>query len=168
MSDQPPPNVYNQPGAMNPNEPLIPNPSMDPQIAPQGVPPMPNQYAPPQGTPVQMVSPMPNQYGQPAMAPPGAVPMPNTIVINQQGPSVTIPPEMFKTNPVTLVCPSCNKTITTLVTTNFSCLACLLCCWTGCVCYLIIQSCRGKDLSCNDADHTCPYCGRLIASYKAC
>ena len=172
--------MYDKPETQTAQDPLIASQPPDPQIAAQGPPPMPNQYVQPVTPPAAMpqmpnqygqqpvMAPMPNQYGQPATAPPGSVPMPNAIVINQQSPAVMINPEVFKLNPVTINCPSCGKTITTVVTQNFSCLACLLCCCTSLICYLIIQTCRGKDLCCQDADHTCPYCGRLIASYKAC
>jgi len=179
MNDPNAPPMYSKPDGPTAQDPLIASQPPDPQIG-QGPPPMPNQYVqpvtPPSAMPPmpnqygqpQAMPPMPNQYGQPATAPPGSVPMPNAIVINQQSPGMMLNPDMFKLNPVNINCPSCGKIITTVVTQNFSCLACLLCCCTGLVCYLLIQVCRGKDICCQDADHTCPYCGRLIASYKAC
>ena len=109
---------------------------------------------------------MGNQYGQPVVA---AQPMaPNTVVINQQGPGVMLHPDLFKTTPVSITCPSCQKTITTTVTQNFNCLACLLCWCTGLLLFVCIQVCRGKDLCCYDATHTCPYCQAVVGTYTPC
>ena len=133
----------------NPNTPL-----MDPQYAP-----------PPQQPPTYNAQP---QYGQPVA---NAVPqggMPNTIVVNQQVPAVMINPNMFKTTPIAITCTFCNKPITTTVTQKFNCCACCLCWFTGLIWYVCIQLCRGKDICCYDASHTCPYCGNVGGTYTAC
>ena len=72
---------------------------------------------------------MGNQYGSPATVPPPG--MPNTIVVNQQSPAIIVSPDMFKLNPVSLTCHFCHKPVTTLVTQEFNCCACLLCFCTG-------------------------------------
>ena len=111
---------------------------------------------------------MGNQYGNPANASLQSQQMPSSIVLNQQEPSVFIPPNMFKLQPVSLNCNFCNKPITTTVTQEFNCCACLLCWCTGLLCYVCIQCIRGKDLCCYDATHRCPYCNNTIAIYQAC
>ena len=177
------PMAYGPQGGMNPNDPLIANQSPDPQIAPQGLPPMPNNYTQQPAAypgmapvpnqygqpPISGAKPIPNQYGQPATVPPGGVTMPSNIVVNQQNAGqVLYNPDMFKLTPVSIICPSCKKPIITNVETSFSCLACLFCCCTYLLFYICIQAIRGKDICCQDADHKCPFCGRLIASYRAC
>ena len=108
---------------------------------------------------------MGNQYGQPVVS---AQPMaPTTVVINQQGPGVP-QPDLFKSTPVSITCPSCQKTITTTVTQQWNWLTCCLCWWTGLLLYLCIQFCRGKDFGCYDATHTCPYCQAVVGTYNSC
>ena len=109
---------------------------------------------------------MGNQYGQPVVS---AQPMaPNTVVINQQGPGVMLHPDSFKTTPVSITCPSCQKPITTTVTQQWNWLTCCLCWWTGIIFFICIQICRGKDLNCYDATHTCPQCQAVVGSYTSC
>ncbi len=144
-----------------PNTPLMDpqNPPPPLQTANYGEP-QPN-IAPPQ---------QPPQYGVPGAS---AVPMPmggmpNTIVINQQSPNQMMNPNMFKTNPIAMNCGFCNKTITTTVVKKCNCCACCLCWFTGVCFYLCVQACRGKDLCCYDATHTCPNCGNVVGTYIAC
>ena len=111
---------------------------------------------------------MGNQYGNPANASLQSQQMPSSIVLNQQEPSVFIPPNMFKLQPVSLNCNFCHKPITTTVTQEFNCCACLLCWCTGLLWYVCIQACRGKDICCYDARHTCPSCGNVLGQYTAC
>ena len=61
-----------------------------------------------------------------------------------------------------------DKPVTTLVTKEFNCCACLLCFCTGLIWYVCIQACRGKDICCYDARHTCPSCGNVLGQYTAC
>ena len=109
---------------------------------------------------------MDSPYGQPATQP--LQPAPNTIVVNQQGPATMVHPDMFKTTPVALNCTFCHKPITTNVSKTFNCCACCLCYFTGIIWYVCIQACRGKDICCYDASHTCPYCGNVVGTYTAC
>ena len=157
-----------QPDYMPPPEPNTPLVNQ-PDVAPPQEPP---QYG---ARPEQMNSMNPNppqqqpQYGQPlatAVAPGGM--MPNTIVINQQNPNAMMNPMMFKTNPIAMNCGFCNKTITTTVIKKCNCCACCLCWFTGVCIYLCVQACRGKDLCCYDATHTCPNCGNVVGTYIAC
>ena len=136
---------------------------------PQVVPPPANpMYTPPDavnpGAPL-MGGP---QYGQPVVSPPPMGAMPNTVVVNQATPAVMVHPNMFKTTPVSLTCTFCHKPITTTVTQTFNCCACCLCWFTGLLIYVCIQACRGKDICCYDASHTCPYCGNVVGTYTAC
>ena len=109
---------------------------------------------------------MDSAYGQPATEPLQSAP--NTIVVNQQGPATMVHPDMFKTTPVALNCTFCHKPITTNVNKTFNCCACCLCYFTGILLYVCIQCCRGKDICCYDASHTCPYCGNVVGTYTAC
>ena len=118
-----------------------------------------------QGSSVPM---MDNQYGQPIVQGQQEPGMPNNVVVNQQNPAMNLPPNLFKVNPVALNCPFCKKVITTTVTQSFNCLACVVCWCTGCLCYMCIQMCRGKDICCYDAKHTCPYCQAVVGNYTPC
>ena len=137
---------------------------------PNAMPPPEAMYTPPPPDmgPPSSVPLMGNAYGQPIAVPPGPPQMPNTIVINQQSPAMMIHPNMFKTTPVSLNCTFCKKPITTTVTQTFNCCACCLCWCTGLLLYVCIQLCRGKDICCYDARHTCPYCGNVVGTYTAC
>ena len=108
---------------------------------------------------------MDSPYGQPLT---DYQETPNSIVINQQSPAVMIHPGMFKTNAIALNCTFCHKPITTNVNKTFNCCACCLCYFTGILWYVCIQACRGKDICCYNATHTCPYCGNVVGTYQAC
>ena len=108
---------------------------------------------------------METPYGQPANDSREAN---NSIVINQQSPALLLHPGMFKTTSVALNCTFCHKPITTSVTKNINLCACLLCWFTALIFYVIIQSCRNKDICCYDATHICPYCGNVVGTYTAC
>lgn len=91
------------------------------------------------------------------------------VVSNQTGTPVIIQSATnFNTVPVSLVCQFCKQPVTTTVETSCSCSACCLCCWTGFVVYACIQACRGKNICCKDAKHTCPNCNRQLGYYEAC
>ena len=109
-----------------------------------------------------------DNYGQPAANPPQDPNNPGTIVINQQTPALILHPDLYKTNPVAVTCPVCRQTITTNVAKRFNCLTCLLCWCTCLVFYACIQSCRGKDICCYDATHTCPKCNSVVGTYNSC
>ncbi len=148
-------------------EPLMPGQPMVGAQPPQGfaqpVPqPYPNQGGlqyPPQP---QYAQPVPTSIGQP-ITPLAQAPIQNQpIVVNQ----VALP--QLKTSPVTVCCPYCKQTVTTIVETQFNCAICCLCLMTGLFVWMCFQCCRDKDLSCNDATHRCPSCQAMIGSYSAC
>ena len=98
--------------------------------------------------------------------PNGKTPVSSAIVVNQVVPTMTV---MANTSyPFATTCPFCKKGITTTSVQTCSCKACLLCYFTGCLFYVCIQCCRGKDFCCYDAVHSCPECGNTIAQYIAC
>ena len=106
--------------------------------------------------------PVPTSVGQP-ITPLAQAPMQNQpIVVNQ----VALP--QLKTSPITVCCPYCKQTVTTIVETKFNCANCCLCLYAGLFVWMCIQCCREKDISCNDANHRCPSCQGLIGSYSAC
>ena len=84
----------------------------------------------------------------------------NVIVVNDM--------TNFKTNPIIATCPSCRTNGLTNVDLIFS--------WANYACYMyttpliwiIYQSCRGKDISCNNSKHYCTGCGTILAYYNAC
>ena len=106
-----------------------------------------------------------SSYGQPALdSNQGA--MSQQVIVNQ--PVRVIDPKIFSTVPLALSCMFCHKSITTQVTTSYNCGACLLSWFTCFVFYAIVQCCRGKDCCCYDAEHKCPYCGKVVGTYTAC
>ena len=90
------------------------------------------------------------------------------IVVNQVTPAVAVITPAVKSTPYLTVCPFCKNQVMTSTIRTFNCCTCLLCYCTGLICFLIIQSCRGKDLSCYDADHRCPNCGQTLGRYESC
>ena len=112
-------------------------------------------------------NPMNPGYGRPALFPNQGAGVP-PIIVNQQAPVAVVNPNMFKTTPVALTCPFCHKTMTTNVKQSCNCCSILLC-WVTCLAfYVIVQCCRGKDLCCCDATHTCPHCGNVVGTYTSC
>ena len=107
-------------------------------------------------------------YGQPAALFPNQQGGKRTIIINQQQPVTIANPNMFKTTPVATTCPFCRKTMTTNVSTSCNCCSVLLCWFTCLAFYVCVQCCRGKDICCYDAKHTCPHCGGLVGTYTSC
>ena len=112
------------------------------------------------------------KYGKPVVQSTGNT---DTIVIIQQTPTQTtkkavnpVNPDMYKTSPVIIQCPDCGAIVTTNVMKSCNCLACFCCCITACVIYSCVQCCKGKDICCYDAIHSCPACGKQVGSYVAC
>ena len=119
------------------------------------------------GQPIQPVAqpynPPPGSYGQPTYQPP---------VQNQQQPIVVqqyvnAPPVKLKSSPVSMFCPHCKKTVTTVVSTQFNCLNCCFC-FCFCLLWLIVELVSDKDLNCTDATHKCPNCKNVIGVYRSC
>ena len=164
----------NDPNMMGMNNNLNMNMNNDPNTLPPPATPVitPPVYEPP-STPL-----MSNQYAQPIVAPPmpvqpvvspamGQMP-PNQLVVNQVNPVVVLPPDIFKSTPVNITCPFCNRNITTQIRETFNCATCCLCLCTSPLLYVCIQLVRGKDLCCYDVDHSCPYCSNRLGSYTSC
>ena len=104
------------------------------------------------------------QYATPVIIQPNS----NIIVSNQMMPrGLIISPEIFRKEPVSIICPFCQILIRTQVEQSFNCCACCLCCFTGLMLFLCIQICSGKDIGCMDATHRCPACGKALGQYTA-
>ena len=112
---------------------------------------------------VQGGQPYPPPAVQPAVGQPGYT---AAIVVNQGGAGLALPANTSKSYATT--CPGCGQSIMTNAIRTFNCCTCLLCYCTGIFCFLCIQACRGKDFCCYDAVHSCPNCGRTLASYNSC
>ena len=65
-------------------------------------------------------------------------------------------------------CPFCKYQAMTRVEQKCSAGSTLCCVFTGGVCWLGTQLCRGKDLNCKDTDHFCTRCGNKLANYHSC
>lgn len=74
----------------------------------------------------------------------------------------------FKSTSIKMVCPFCQAQIRTFVETHLNCMNLCCYCWTSCLVWACFQLIRGKDLSCSDARHSCPKCGRTLGYYEAC
>ena len=118
-----------------------------PQGSPQGPP-----HGPPQGPPQFQ-----GQQGQ-------------AIVVNQAQPQVVnvISGQTFGTDPVSITCQFCKNPVTTVVQKKCNCGTCCLCCISGILIFICVQSCRNKEIGCNDATHTCPSCGQVLGNYNSC
>ncbi|MCQ2819365.1 MAG: LITAF-like zinc ribbon domain-containing protein [archaeon] len=91
----------------------------------------------------------------------------NVVVVqNQVDPEEMLP--NFRSSPIKTICPYCNTQIRTYVETHLNCLNLCCYCWTSCIVWTAFQLCRGKDLSCSDARHFCPKCGKTLGYYEAC
>ena len=112
---------------------------------------------------VQGGQPYPPPAVQPVVGQPGYT---AAIVVNQGGAGLALPANTSKSYATT--CPGCGQSIMTNAIRTFNCCTCLLCYCTGILCFLCIQACRGKDFCCYDAVHSCPNCGRTLASYNSC
>ena len=147
----PPPNV-----PMDGAQPLIP-PSNEVMTVPgQPIPPLAQPYPVAQPIPVAQPVPQAQPYPSPVQNQP--------IVVNQVVPYV---PVKFKTSPVSMVCPFCKKSITTVVNTEFNCGNCCFC-FCFCLIWLIVMLASDKDLNCSDATHKCPSCGNVLGKYQSC
>ena len=116
----------------------------------------------------------PPGYGQPAgipqHGPPPFGPSPQGVLVNQAQPQVVnvLSSQTFGTTPVSLTCQFCKNPVTTVVQKKCNCCTCCLCWATGLCFFICIQSCRKKEIGCNDATHTCPSCGQILGTYNSC
>ena len=109
-----------------------------------------------------------NKYGTPVVQTTTST---GAVVVNQESPVTVVTvldPSLFKTSTVITQCPYCRNVVSTDVQTSCNCCAFCCCCWTGFVFYACVQCCRGKDICCCNAIHTCPSCKKQLGSYVAC
>ena len=113
----------------------------------------------------QMVNSSPNSQNQNQ---PQAVMVGVAIpVANNQGNSIKNQ-IILKSTPAFVICPKCGYNGLTRTVTTCSIANCLCCLFTDPICWCCFQLCRGKDLDCNDAVHTCARCNAVVGSYSAC
>ncbi len=158
---------------MYPNNSPAPNSMYPPQQ--QMYPPQQQMYPPQQQMypPQQQMYP-PQQPMNPGYTPQQADVQPMSVgqpmvsvVSNQVQPNQDFS-KILKTTPAVITCPYCGKTGMTNVKTECSCLNCCCCLCTSCVCWIIFQACRGKDINCQNAVHTCSSCNQTVYNYEAC
>ena len=109
-------------------------------------------------------------YGQPIGGfPPHGIP-PQGIIVNQAQPQVinVVNGQTFGTTPVSITCQFCKNPVTTVVQKKFNCCTCCICWATGLCFFICVQCYRNKEISCNDATHTCPSCGQILGTYNSC
>ena len=111
-----------------------------------------------------------NQYNQsiPSQIPPQ--PQPQQIIANQPlNPQVIyIDSSKFNNSPCSMVCPFCRNQIATEVKKSWNWFNCIFCLWAGVFCYIGMQFCRNKEISCYDSEHFCPVCKNKIGDYSSC
>lgn len=113
-------------------------------------------------------------YAAPIQPNPVVVTSPNdqtqAVLVNQVQPVIIAPilPTKIGASPAYMNCPNCNANVTSNVEKKWSWGSCCLCCWTGVVIWLIIQVVREKDITCYDATHKCPNCGRVLGHFESC
>ena len=94
------------------------------------------------------------------------------VLVYQQQPPATnnqnANQTIFKSTPVSVICPNCGYNGLTRTVTTYSISNCLCCFFTDPICWCCFQLCRGKDLNCKDAVHTCARCNAVVGSYSAC
>ena len=93
------------------------------------------------------------------------------VIVNQTEPVIVahpILPTKLGTFPVYMNCPNCKTSVMTNVEKKWSWASCCLCCWTGLLILFLIQLCRDKQITCYDAKHTCPKCGRILGEFESC
>ena len=111
----------------------------------------------------------PDNYGSPIQA--GANDQTQVIINNQDKPVIFIQPILptkLGTSPVYMNCPNCKVPVITNVEKKWSWCSCCLCYWTGLLIWFLIQLCRDKQITCYDARHTCPKCGRILGEFESC
>ena len=69
--------------------------------------------------------------------------------------------------PKTISCPFCEEEINTKIKKSTNIKALLIAIGTLYIGFVLIQTCRGKAVSCKDCEHSCPNCGHLIGKYHA-
>ena len=96
---------------------------------------------------------------------------PAEIVNNQIQPQpqvINVVATQFGTKPISITCQFCKIPITTNVARSFNFCSCLLCFYTSLLFWICFQACRGKEINCLNAKHTCPNCGQILGYYSSC
>ena len=97
------------------------------------------------------------------------VSQPQGIISNQQTPQTVVSvTTTFGTQPVSMNCTFCKQPITTKVNRSCSIGSVLLCICTCFIFWVCIQCCRNKEITCCNAEHTCPNCGKTLGYYENC
>ena len=74
----------------------------------------------------------------------------------------------LRTRPQTIRCPFCEKNGETEVERSCNTKNTLCSIFTLSIGWLIYMLCKGKDLNCCNAIHTCKHCHRMLGDYSAC
>ena len=74
----------------------------------------------------------------------------------------------LRTKPQTIRCPFCEKNGETEVVRSCNTKNTLCSIVTLSFGWIIYMICKGKDLNCCNAIHTCKYCHRILGDYSAC
>jgi hypothetical protein len=74
----------------------------------------------------------------------------------------------FKSTPVYTKCPHCSESGFTNITRKINYMNLLCCCVCTTMPWVIFQSIRNKDINCQDAEHYCSNCNRVIVRYESC
>lgn len=104
---------------------------------------------------------------------------PNIHVEVKQPPPAPLPPIEIKPTrtfnripnlalvPVRMICPFCGQNIDTQTKTSTNMKALCTAIGTLYVGFVCLQTCKKKEVSCDDCEHFCPSCGQLIGMYYA-
>lgn len=65
-------------------------------------------------------------------------------------------------------CPYCKTQVMTKINKKISIINLFCCTFTLGVGWFLWQTCRGKNLSCYNVEHSCRACGTKLSEYKAC
>ena len=94
---------------------------------------------------------------------------PPNIIKNQEEPKIVVNAQMaFGTKPVSTTCPFCKQAVTSNVSRSCSIGSVFLCICTCFIFWICVQCCRNKEITCCNAKHTCPNCGKTLGYYENC
>jgi len=156
MTPEPPPPYYESASGSDPNVPPLPHNPQQYGTKQGAYPQQPGSYPHQPGAYPQQPGPPPLLTAQPTMQ--GSY-VAQTIIV---GPGM-----VFGAYPVTMCCPGCQAQIVTQTNNRAGLLAWLICgglvligCWAGCC---LIPFCIAE---CQDIDHYCPNCKRMVGTYR--
>ena len=76
--------------------------------------------------------------------------------------------DSLKSAPVFITCPHCKHSGITRTDQSCSCLSVCCCLCFALIPFILFQVCRGKEINCLDAKHSCIKCGTYIGEYTSC